>query len=256
MKIMRRKYKPKLLLERTDRIAVVGAAIAAAAAGYLMWKRWRIPMQERYREVADVPPVEASLSDEDFEGERDIMMPSEGEGPVYHRRYRIDLRNSTETPASLMAHIQSDIQRFAPPELANFEKTRGDAAKMQEGDEYYIHILGPWDGPVRVIDVGETHFTLITLKPHFEAGQICFRTMPSPTQPDGIRFEIESWARSRDAQVAFAYEDAKVAQKAQTGMWVWFCNQVGKACGGEQIGKIDVLTEKAPFRGEFIAYEP
>lgn len=253
---MAKKHKNSAKLETTDRIALAGAAVAAAAAGYMMWKRWQIPMRERYREIEKLPPVESPLTEQHFDGEREVQLPSDGEGSVYHRRYRIDLRNTQETPASLMAHIQSDPQRFTPPELANFEKTKGEAGSMQVGDEYFIHILGPWDAPVRVIEVEPTHFSLVTLKPHFEAGQICFRTMEHPTDAGVLRFEIESWARSRDAQVAFAYEDAKVALKAQTGMWVWFCKRVGEVCGGEQIDEIDVLTEKAPYSGEFILYEP
>lgn len=245
----------KAKLKKTDRIAFAVSAVGTAAVGYYLWRRWQIPLREHERSVDSLPPVEETLSPEDWEGERGVQLPGRGIGPIFHRRYRIDVQNPGETPETLMAKIQANPQSFAPPELANFEKIKGEAARMQIGDEYYIHILGPWDGPVRVIEVEPDHFTLITLDKHLEAGQIVFRTSPHPGRADAIRFEIESWARSRDKQVAFAYEEAKVARSAQTAMWVWFCNRVAEVCGGEPIGEIDVLTEKAPYRGEIIPDE-
>ena len=47
---------------------------------------------------------------------------------------------------------------------------------------------GPWDGPVRVIDVGDRSFRLATLAAHLEAGQIEFRV----SHDELITFEIES----------------------------------------------------------------
>jgi hypothetical protein len=132
---------------------------------------------------------------------------------------------------------------------------KGEEGTMRVGDEYHIHITGPWDGPVRVIDVTPTSFSLITLKGHLEAGEIRFRFVPHPTRQDVLRFEILSWTRNRDAIVDFAYDEAKVVKIAQTGMWVHFCQRVAEESGGEIIDKIDVLTEEAPFRGEVIPRE-
>ena len=46
---------------------------------------------------------------------------------------------------------------------------------MEVGDEYVVRMPGPWDGPVRVVEVTPTSFRLATLDGHLEAGQIEFR---------------------------------------------------------------------------------
>ncbi|MBA3534396.1 MAG: DUF1990 family protein [Ardenticatenales bacterium] len=194
-------------------------------------------------------PAEAEV------GERPMQLTADGTGKLYHHRYRADIAAPTQTAETLMRLMQRDPNDFSPTILATWEKIAGAEDSMQVGDEYYIHITGPWDGPVRVIDVAPTSFSLITLEGHFEAGEIRFRFIPHPTQPDALRFEILSWARSRDAVVDFAYDQAKVVKIAQTSMWVHFCERAVEESGGKLIDKIDVLTEEAPFRGEVIPRE-
>ncbi len=71
-------------------------------------------------------------------------------------------------------------------------RTEGRAAV---GDEFVVRMPGPWDGPVRAVEVTPTSFRLATLTGHLEAGQIEFRAAD-----DGgdLVFTIESWARSGD----------------------------------------------------------
>ncbi len=41
----------------------------------------------------------------------------------------------------------------APLSLARFQKARGEQGRMRLGDEWLVRMPGPWDGPVRVVDV-------------------------------------------------------------------------------------------------------
>ena len=54
--------------------------------------------------------------------------------------------------------------------MATFDKVTGAEDRMAVDDEYFIHISGPWNGPVRVVDIDETSFTLATRDGHLEAG--------------------------------------------------------------------------------------
>ena len=45
---------------------------------------------------------------------------------------------------------------------------------MRVGDEFTIRIPGPWDGPVRAVEVDATSFGFVTLEGHLEAGRIRF----------------------------------------------------------------------------------
>ncbi|MCV4939648.1 DUF1990 domain-containing protein, partial [Escherichia coli] len=84
---------------------------------------------------------------------------------------------------------------------------KGQPWEMRVGDEYDIRILGPWNGSVRVDEVGPTSFTLVTLKGHPEAGKIRFSAEAAERT---LCFRIESWARSRDGLVQFAYSGLKI----------------------------------------------
>ena len=173
-----------------------------------------------------------------------MQREEEGEGPRFHRTYRVTIKGATVTSAGLIDLILDDIQAFVPDELARFEKVRGKADTFAVGDEFDIHISSPWDGPVRVIDRDASSFTFGTLEGHMEAGQIRFRAEPHDAFERGMRFTIESWARSRDGLVDLVYDDLKLAQAAQQAMWTFFCTRVVEASGGEAVGEVEVITER------------
>lgn len=219
------------------------ALTAAAGLGIYVWKRWGYAVAERERDVAtltdgpvDDPPQPA--------GRAAVQPESDGVGPRFHRRYRVDVASSSLSPRELIERIGCEIQAFVPDEIARFEKTVGREGQLAVGDEYHIHISSPWDGPVRVAEVDETSFVLATLEGHLEAGQIRFEAADHPTEAGALRFTIESWARSKDAVVDLAYDGVGIAKKAQQAMWTFFCNEVVAACDGETLGEIDVLTER------------
>jgi hypothetical protein len=183
---------------------------------------------------------------DDLKPDEKVQPRSEGTGALYHRLYRVDVDQPQVDLLTLMQQIKSDPNAFTPIELARFEKTKGDPDRFEIGDEYYIHITGPWDGPVRVLNQIPTAFTFITLTGHLEAGEIHFRLLPHPAINQAFRFEIESWARSADKIVELFYE-ANIAKTAQTGMWTGFCEQVVIKSGGEMIGNIEIITQRAPY---------
>jgi hypothetical protein len=176
-----------------------------------------------------------------------VQVPGDGFGPLFHRRYRADIRAPRLTPEQLMARVQRDVGSFSPHTLAEFRKTSGRRGRMARGDEYAITILGPWNGSVRVIDATPMSFTFVTLKGHPEAGQITFRALPHPAERGALRFEILSWARSRDMLVSLTYKEAGVGQELQKNAWVTFCERVVQASGGALIGEVAVDTEEREF---------
>jgi uncharacterized protein (UPF0548 family) len=98
---------------------------------------------------------------------------------------------------------------------------------------------GPWDGPVRVVDRTPTSFRLATLDGHLEAGQIEFRVEPDDA---GLRFTIESWARSGDELSRIMYQRLHMAKEVQFHMWTSFLERVAKIAGGRLPGGIDAET--------------
>ena len=105
----------------------------------------------------------------------DLQLVEDGVGPLFHRRYQARIAGSRITPDEVMTRVRADVNRFVPRTFARFTKVLGDGGPIEVGDEYVVRMPGPWDGPVRVVDVTPTSFRLATMTTHLEAGQIEFR---------------------------------------------------------------------------------
>ena len=173
-----------------------------------------------------------------------VQTIGEGAGPRYHRVYGVDLPVAFESARQTMRKVMADPNAFSPKMIATFEKTVGDRGALKVGDEFMVHISGPWNGPVRVSEVSDCSFSLVTLNGHIEAGQIQFRL----TRRDNgeARFEIESVTRSKDQIVNFVYDKLRLAQFAQTEMWELFCKSVAEDALGEKaaLPNVEVRTER------------
>src|ERR671920_616054 len=106
----------------------------------------------------------------------ELQPPEAGAGPLFHRVYRTRIRATALSPERVIAEMTSDLDRVAPTEFASFNKVLGSEGAMAVGDEYVVRMPGPWDGPVRVVEVSADAFRLATLRSHLEAGQIRMAT--------------------------------------------------------------------------------
>ena len=165
----------------------------------------------------------------------------DGAGPLFHRRYVAVIRDAELAPEELMASLQRDPDSAAPSEFATFKKTAGNGEAMRPGDEYVVRMPGPWDGPVRVVDVGPRSFRLMTLEGHLEAGQIAFR---ADGDGDRVEFEIESWARSGDRLSNLLYDRLRMSKEIQLHMWTSFLERVIRLSGGKREGGLRIETRR------------
>ena len=172
----------------------------------------------------------------------DAQRVADGVGPLFHRRYRADIRGAGLPPEELMARLQADPDAAAPSEFATFRKVSGNEGTMRPGDEFIVRMPGPWDGPVRVVEVSARSFRFMTLTGHLEAGQINFRVQGE----DGrIRFEIESWARSGDRLSNLLYDRMRMSKEIQLHMWISFLERVIRLSGGRRDGGLRIDTRRA-----------
>ncbi len=233
----------KKLIKTTRRVTLISLGAARNAL-----RRWNFPVTMRetvtdqLENMTDVEPMLPTTLEE--LGDRPVQPVDSGVGMLFHRRYWVDIAESEKSAEEMMRLIQRDPNLFAPQELVHFKRTLGDVDNLAVGDEFYISITSPWDAPVRVIDVSATSFSFVTLDGHLEAGEITFRMIQHPLQDDWLRFEIVSWARSRDRLVQLAFETLGVGKAAQTGMWTFFCQRVVEQSGGKRMGDVQVATQK------------
>jgi Domain of unknown function (DUF1990) len=165
----------------------------------------------------------------------------DGAGLLFHRCYRTRIRDSTMSAEELMEKVQSDPNRTSPTKFARFQLTHGARGSLRVGDEFVVRMPGPWDGPVRVIDVRRRSFRLATLAGHLEAGQIEFRTRP---ERELLVFEIESWARSSTPLVNLLYQRLRMAKEVQAHMWISFLERVVDLSGGRMTGGVEIETDR------------
>lgn len=169
---------------------------------------------------------------------------STGSGPFFERRYQVSFQHANQSVDQLFQAITCELERFSPDLLADFEKTKGANHCLAVGDEFKIRMLGPWNGSVRVTEVGAEFFEMATLEGHPEAGRIRFTLRPHPHLLATLQFEIHSWARSRDGLVAFTYDTLGLGKKMQEQTWRTFCERVAEYCGGMPLGPVSVETIK------------
>jgi hypothetical protein len=165
----------------------------------------------------------------------------DGAGALFHRRYRVCIRDPLVSAEELMARLQRDPDCAAPTEFATFRKVAPNGDGMRPGDEYVVRMPGPWDGPVRVVEVSSRCFRLMTLEGHLEAGQIVFRAEGGRERID---FEIESWARSGDRLSDLLYDRLRMSKEIQLHMWISFLERVVRLSGGTRQGGLRIHTRR------------
>ncbi|MDQ2826959.1 MAG: DUF1990 domain-containing protein, partial [Actinomycetota bacterium] len=235
--------------KRSSRLAT--AAVWPVGIGLTAWHyMWRTTPFHRRELVGSLahdapPPMPPHAPLEE------AQLDDVGVGPLFHRRYRARIRDPQLSAEELMDRVKADINNLAPTEFARFTKVFGEKGRMEVGDEYVVRMPGPWDGPVRVVDVQPGCFRLVTLDGHLEAGQIEFRAVDEASEDAGadsgrcgIVFTIESWARSGDKLSRFMYTRLRMAKEVQFHMWTSFLERVASIAGGRLTGGLDVETRR------------
>jgi hypothetical protein len=212
------------------------AGLVLTAWSY-MWRT--TPMHRRElegsREEDAAPPLPPALDRDD------VQHVGEGAGPLLHRRYHGRIRDAGLGAAALMERLGADPNVVAPGGLARFLKVAGDEGAMAVGDEFLVRMPGPWDGPVRVVDVTPLSFRFATLEGHLEAGQIEWH---AADDGDDIVFGIESWARSGDALSDVMHNRLRMAKEVQLHMWTSVVERTARLSGGRLARGIDIETRR------------
>ena len=257
-------------------VAIAGAVTCAiSAAAYFTWRYFTSRTQEQISEVPlqDVAPEPSAILRE--KSSPGVQCAAEGTGPFYHRKYQIRIQAPRMNAGQLMDEVRANLNACSPLLLARFEKTKSISSNLEPcsqdgksrkhatlnvGDEFQIHITGPWNGPVKVAESTDDSFTFVTKEGHFEAGGIRFRAFPTakeisnqtdadaparPASSPHLIFEIESWSRSSDGLVDFVYDKIPAARLAQTQMWTQFCEGAAKLSGGDPSGRVKIITERS-----------
>jgi hypothetical protein len=225
---------------RHSRLSLLGTALRWPAGLVLtFWAYiWRVTVMHR-RERPGTLPADAGPPFPPGASPERVQRPRDGRGAFMRRRYRVDVVDGRYGPRGLMERIRDDINQVVPGGLAHFRKVVGLDGPLAVGDEYVVRMPGPWDGPVRVIEVTPRSFRFATLDGHLEAGQIEWR---ASSYGDALRFEVESWSRPGDRFSDVAHHHLRMAKEVQLHMWTSVLERVVKRCEGRMPDGIDIET--------------
>jgi Domain of unknown function (DUF1990) len=121
-------------------------------------------------------------------------------------------------------------------------KIRGEEGELRVGDEFTVRMPGPWDGPVRAVEVAPTHFSFVTLDGHLEAGRIRFEARD--LAPGRLEVRIEAWARGGDRLSNLLFDRLRVNKEVQLHMWTSVLERLTRLAGGRRDGPIDIRTRR------------
>ena len=202
---------------------------------------WRTTPMRRSDEpgspAEDLPPPLPPQADvSDHQGIED------GVGPLMHRRFAMRVREARLSAAQLIATFGEQPNRGAPTALARFVKIGGDGGALRVGDEFTVRMPGPWDGPVRAVEVQPTSFTLVTLAGHLEAGRISFSARD--LEDGRLELRIEAWARGGDPLSNLLFDRLRVNKEVQLHMWTSVLERLARLSGGRRDGLVEITTRR------------
>jgi hypothetical protein len=202
---------------------------------------WRTTPMNRSEEAGSEdedapPPLPPDTNRSDHQGVED------GYGPLMHRRYVARIKDAELTAGELINAFAGVPNRAAPKALGSFVKLKGEEGVLRVGDEFTVRIPGPWDGPVRVVEVADNGFGLATLDGHLEAGRIRFTA--DDLRPGRLEVRIEAWARSGDRISNLLFDRVPVNKEVQLHMWTSVLERLIKLSGGTRDGRVEITTRR------------
>jgi len=202
---------------------------------------WRTTPMNRRDEAGSAaedapPPLPPDTDRSDHQGVEN------GYGPLMHRSYVARIKDAQLSAEQLINVFAGVPNRAAPKALGSFVKLRGEEGVLRVGDEFTIRIPGPWDGPVRVVEIADNGFGLATLDGHLEAGRIRFTA--DNVDPGRLEVRIEAWARGGDRISNLLFDRLPVNKEVQLHMWTSVLERLIKLSGGTRDGRLDITTRR------------
>ena len=166
----------------------------------------------------------------------------EGVGPLLHRTYAGAVDGAGLSAEELIGRLAEDPNRAAPGGLAKFRKVRGEEGVMQVGDEYVVRMPGPWDGPVRVVEV--------TPGPSASRpSRATSRRAKSNGAPASIAISSSASSPGRAPAIAsLLHHKLLVAKEVQLHMWTCVVEEAAGIAGGRLVNGVNIETRVVPDR--------
>jgi len=136
------------------------------------------PLDEGLRRLTDVQPEQ---------------LPDQGVGPLVRKRYWVDISGGGFDAVHLFDEARLDFAALAPTVMSPTAEP-GGATHIEEGATLTLDLPLRGHVQVRVAEVDEKRFTLLTLDGHPLAGAV--RVQTESLGNDTVRFEVQAYDRA------------------------------------------------------------
>jgi nucleoside-diphosphate-sugar epimerase len=169
------------------------------------------PLEEGLRRLADAQPEQ---------------LPAGGVGSLKRKRFWADIRDSRYDADQLLRHVRTHFDEVAPTVMSPAAEP-GTPVQIHEGETLTLDLPLRGHAQVRVAEVDERRFTLLTLEGHPLAGAVRFQTEP---RGDVVRFEIQAYDRA--ANVVDMLMMRTLGDRLQDAAWERLVQNVVSVSGG------------------------
>ena len=153
------------------------------------------------------------------------QLPSEGVGPLRHKRFWADIKGSRHTPTALVEEFRAHCAEVMPLE---FSAEPGTPRVVEEGVTLTLGVPVRGNVQVRVEEVAPRRVTFSTVEGHMLAGMIQFKA--SGDKRRDVRFLVEIHARAATALDLLAM--STVGDSLQKENWEEVVTRVVALSGG------------------------
>ena len=170
-----------------------------------------LPLDEGLRRLADVQPEQ---------------LPDDGIGPLTRKRFWADIADSRFDADRLLDYVRLNFSTLAPA-IMSASAEPGTPSLIEEGVTLTLDLPLRGHVQVRVAEVDERRFTLMTLEGHPLAGAVRMQTEPVDGE---VRFEVQVYDRA--ASIPDLVIMRTLGDTLQDRAWTQLIENVVKAAGG------------------------
>jgi uncharacterized protein YbjT (DUF2867 family) len=154
------------------------------------------------------------------------LLPDEGIGSLERKRYWADITASRFTADSLFAHVRDHFDELMP-RLVETTAEPGARSRVEVGETITLGLALRGHVQVRVAEVADRSFTMLTLEGHPLAGAV---RMLVEVRGDALRFEVQVFDRA--ANVFDFLMMRTLGNRLQDANWTELVRNVVEASGG------------------------
>ena len=154
------------------------------------------------------------------------QLPDDGVGPLTRKRFWADIADSRFDADRLLDYVRLNFSTLAPA-IMSASAEPGTPSLVEEGVTLTLDLPLRGHVQVRVAEVDERRFTLMTLEGHPLAGAVRMQTEPTD---DAIRFEVQVYDRA--ASIPDLVIMRALGDTLQDRAWTQLIENVAKAASG------------------------